>query len=123
MVNFPFNEISGLTMKLHKLQEGATPDSDHYVYRVSIEPAACSFEAHVSTQMFKAILDTYTPGSFKVETSYLNQSVHLSATVDGSIVLVCCILKGEMLASEDDSNNSIQQLYRDWAERNEWPYA
>lgn len=123
MTNFPFNEISGLTMKLHNMQKGVDHEKGHYVYRVSIEPNACSFEVHMSIQMFGDALVEYRPGSYKIETSFLDESVHLSATVDGSIVLVCCVLKYEMIQSEEDNNKCIQQLYDEWVERTGWPYV
>lgn len=123
MIDFPFNEISGLTMKLHNMQKGADRVKGHYVYRVSIEPSACSFEVHMSVQMFGDALAEYRPGSYKIETTFLNESVHLSATVDGSITLVCCILKYDMVQSPEDLNKCIQQLYDEWVERTGWPYV
>ena len=124
MINFPFQEIYGLTMKLHNLQKGEDHMRGHYVYRVSIDPNSCSYEVHASTRLFADTLATYTPGSYKVEKSYLDQSVHLSATVDGSIVLVCCILKYDlMLNYEVDKEKSVEQLYQEWCERTGWPYV
>ena len=123
MINFPFNEVSGLTMKLHNLQKGVDHDKGHYVYRVSIDPNACSFEVHTSVPMFKDVLATYPVGSFKVETSYLDRSVHLSASVDGSIVLACCVMNYNMVLVEEDYDKPIEQLYKEWAERTGWPYA
>ena len=123
MTNFPFNEISDLTTKLHNMQKGVDHKKGHYVYRVSIEPSACSFEVHMSTCMFRDVLAEYKPGSYKIETSFLNDAVHLSATVDGSVVLVCCVLRYEMVQSEEDDGKCIQQLYDEWAERTGWPYV
>ena len=123
MTNFPFQEISGLTMKLHNLQRGANHNSDHYVYTVHIYPNACSFEVHMSEQMFKDVLSTYPVGSYKVSTSMLEKSVHLSATVDGSITLVCCILYTDMCLTADDLDKPIEVLYQEWADRTGWPYA
>ena len=123
MLNFPFQEISGLTMKLHNLQKGANHNTDHYVYSVSIYPNACSFEVHMSEQMFKDVLSTYPAGSYKVTTSISDKSVHLSATVDGSIVLICCILYCDMYQTASDADKPIEVLYHEWAERTGWPYA
>ena len=123
MLSFPFNEVSGLTMKLHNLQKGADPNKDHYVYNVSIYPDSCSFTVHMSEQMFEAILSTYPVGSYKVTTSILDKSVHLSATVDGSITLICCILQEDMCLTVEDLNKPIEQLYKEWVERTRWPYA
>ena len=123
MINFPFNEVSGLTMKLHNLQKGADHSKGHYVYSVRINPSACSFEVHISEQMFKDVLSTYPVGIYKVTTSMLDKSVHLSASVDGSIVLICCILHADMCLTAEDFDKPIEILYREWAERTGWPYA
>lgn len=123
MVNFPFNEISGLTLKLHNLQKGADHRKDHYVYDVRIYPNACAFEVHMSEQMFKDVLSTYPVGSYKVTTSMLDMSVHLSATVDGSITLICCILHSDMYQTASDADKPVEVLYQEWAERTGWPYV
>lgn len=123
MNEFPFNEISDLTMKLHNLQKGADHTSNRYVYRISIDPSACSYEIHMSDEMFRTVLNSYPSDIRKVTISFLNQSVHLSATIDGSIVLVCCILSCDMIQSADDNQKSVQQLYAEYCERTDWPYA
>ena len=90
---------------------------------MSIDPDACSFEVHVSIPMFKDVLDTYTPGSYKVEISYLDRSVHLYATVDGSITLTCCCMNYNMVLTEEDYDKPVEQLYKEWAESTGWPYV
>ena len=123
MINFPTQEIAGLTMKLCNLQKGVDHNKGHYVYSIRIDPSGCSFEAHVSVPMFKDMLNTYQVGSYTVDTSYTEDAVHLKASVDGSIVWVCCIMNYNMFLISEDENKPIAQLYKEWAERTEWPYV
>ena len=119
MKNFPYDEIGNLVKLLHETN-GKEPWEDDYIYTVTVYPSSRSYQVLVNNLLFRKLVDSLFDITVTFHEEY--ESVHISAYSQG-VIFVTCILKGEMLTCFEDSKKSIEQLYAEYCERNDWPYV